>query len=657
MGTYFRYAERNVEKAVNWQEIGKSISDSLIEENRLREEKKAAIDEQTRKDMGVLRDVPQGESPSLNAWGLEFGANATEMRLIQERLLKKGILKPKDYTIQRQNLMDGTNEAFSLVKDASAIYAEGLKRANEGTSAAQEQWQRAQLEIFGDFSKSGLYINPNDYTVSVAMRDPITGRLDENPDSHRSLSSLRGMMSQKIDKYDVEGHLKAVVDKLGTWVNASRPVDRNGNPLTGLKSVEDAMLQPDFVKMENTIIDSMMTNPINVGSVLTDYIKADPTNKKVYTFTTDPKLKGTSPEIIYMVQDPASKQWKPELTPAQESLVKEKLKERLHTMILHKEEAETKFAPQYKPQTPPPPKETFNAVGRLYYGNSGEIQSAVNYIKGFDPENIQDVTRDEKKVTIKYKNGETAELPFYAEDGTLLTQKEFIEQSRIITGIDDIFSAVPKGMYDPSKTFNPTGKGSTHGTPAPKVTTPATPLKSYTNSFVITGTNEKGDPIKQTIPQYVDENLQKWSRFANGMSVAESYSEVANTVLSRLPQELTANMDVNAFDYDETGIGNASVTEIYMPNVMSAPLFIPANMDTSAKKKVLQKLYDRSVSIVTDLQSGKTDVSKINPEELKGDFTEGYFYPYNRDIMYQYVGFKEGETNVAAGGGFDWSEH
>ena len=53
MATFYKYAERSAESQVNWAEIVKNMTDMLRDEVALREEKKAAIDEATRKYFGV----------------------------------------------------------------------------------------------------------------------------------------------------------------------------------------------------------------------------------------------------------------------------------------------------------------------------------------------------------------------------------------------------------------------------------------------------------------------------------------------------------------------------------------------------------------------------------------------------------------------------
>ena len=162
MATYYKYAERSADSQINWAEIGKSMSDMLANETRIREEKKAAIDAASREFGNTLANPPQGEHKGANQWALEYADNASKFMLMQDKLLKSGQMKLKDYTVARQNILDGTDQAFNLSKDFQAVFAEKMERYKTDKSQDLEQWLMAQAEGYSDFNKSQLYINPTD---------------------------------------------------------------------------------------------------------------------------------------------------------------------------------------------------------------------------------------------------------------------------------------------------------------------------------------------------------------------------------------------------------------------------------------------------------------------------------------------------------------
>ena len=72
MATAYKYVEREAENQINWAEVGSNFSNMLNEEARVREEKKAAIDDATREYQKVVANVPVGENYELNKAALAF---------------------------------------------------------------------------------------------------------------------------------------------------------------------------------------------------------------------------------------------------------------------------------------------------------------------------------------------------------------------------------------------------------------------------------------------------------------------------------------------------------------------------------------------------------------------------------------------------------
>ena len=125
----YGYVERDATSFVDWGTIGKNLSDMLQNENKVREEKKAAIDKATNEYANTLANAPQGEHIGMNEWALKYANDAQQARLLQDKLLKSGQLSLKDYTIQRQNLLDGTDQTFNLTKEYQQEYKTKMEGA------------------------------------------------------------------------------------------------------------------------------------------------------------------------------------------------------------------------------------------------------------------------------------------------------------------------------------------------------------------------------------------------------------------------------------------------------------------------------------------------------------------------------------------------
>ena len=342
-GTYYKYAEREADSYVNWAEIGKNMSDMLANENKVREEKKVAINKASREFGEILSNAPQGESKLMNEWALKFGGDAQSARLMQDKLLKSGQLKLNDYLIMRQNITDGTTNAFKLSTEYQEEFKTKWDRMKQDQSQDLEQFLMAEAEGFGNFTQTQLYINPTDGKVSVAYKEKGEDgvyRMSANPSKFTDINSLRNRIKGQFDKYDVNTNMESFVAGLGTEINSlqvaratlgstgliSETLDimqRGAFPIDpvkvkelyskaiagGYKGTQQQWLQDQkslkeitttFFEAETKALQSQLANPYNTSSVLTNALDVCPSNKKLYTYTWDPKDAEANPEKILL---------------------------------------------------------------------------------------------------------------------------------------------------------------------------------------------------------------------------------------------------------------------------------------------------------------------------------------------------------------------
>ena len=166
MATKYGYVQRDPQDTqLNWNQIATDVTDMLQDEVKVREDKKAAIDQATSDYQTILNNIPQGENTELNEFALNGAEKLQKQMLMQETLLKSGQLSPKQYTIMRQNLQDGTDQAFSLFQDYNDEYAEKMAMMSSdlpvGERASKIQnWLMENAESFANFSKSELVNKP-----------------------------------------------------------------------------------------------------------------------------------------------------------------------------------------------------------------------------------------------------------------------------------------------------------------------------------------------------------------------------------------------------------------------------------------------------------------------------------------------------------------
>jgi len=388
MATKIGYVQREPTEQINWAEVGSNFSSILSEEARVREEKKAEIDRATREQQRVLDDAVTGDSKNMNDWSLEFAAEAQNQLLMTNALLKNGQLKPKDYTIVRQNLADGTDQAMTLAQEYQNEYTEKMARAkaNPGStigpdgkpivgSQALETFLMGTAEGFGNFSKSKLVINPQSGNVSVGFIND-KGELESDPNKLVGINTLRNRIKDKIDAYDIDsaivkvkdgqlGVVSQVINKMGglyekgfvqttTGVQIANETTRAKMVAAGTMTQEESDVLGQYAKTEDSWVESQLSNEYNITSLLTNNLGGLAPNGEAYNFTYDPSEEN---ENTILLRNEGNKAV-PDFTSAQGKLhretAKEGLKTRLRGSLDIKTEVKTVGGTQYRPPAPTP---------------------------------------------------------------------------------------------------------------------------------------------------------------------------------------------------------------------------------------------------------------------------------------------------------------
>lgn len=298
--TYYGYVEREADSYIDWGAIGKEMSDTLLEVNRVREEKKQAIDKASTDYVNYLSTAPQGEDKSANEWALDFSDNASQYLRQLDVALKSGRMSLKEYTVRKQNLIDDTKSSFELLSDYQKKFKDKMDRYKNGESQYWEQASMADAEGFGDFTKTGLYINPNTGKISIAKKTQGADgvfTMSDNPNEVMSVGVMKSLLLGEWNRFNAEDATTAIAKTNGAYKTAI--MKQNSN----IKTTEDVLNNPKFQEAETNILNATLANPWDMLSVLTDYKKFAP-NGEQYRFTSDES--DTAEEAILMVVDPKS---------------------------------------------------------------------------------------------------------------------------------------------------------------------------------------------------------------------------------------------------------------------------------------------------------------------------------------------------------------
>jgi hypothetical protein len=333
------------------------------------------------------------------------------------------------------------------------------------SSQELESWLMGTVEGFANFSKSKILINPTDFQISVGMMepDPDNKGVMKLTNNVATVNELRNRIKAKFDKFNTQQATQEVSGKLAEYITAD--IKRGSETRAGyVETLEDAMKRPGYQKALDEAINSYFTNPYNVSSVLTEDIGVDK-NGQAYTFTfNEEEAKGKS-NVIFLERDQSGMP-KPKFTKEQEDAVRGYMKGQIEQQIKHKEEIRPFQEPQ-KQQVPEwmvargdasrAAKTEGNMIAKLYSGNSGEIQAAVDHFNGLGT--VSAVNRTPDGVNVTLNNGVTKTIRFKNPDGTVMSQADFVRAAtKLLVGDNADVNAVLQGAVATGRTaFNATG--------------------------------------------------------------------------------------------------------------------------------------------------------------------------------------------------------
>ena len=472
--TYYKYKERDAESQINWAQVGASITKTLTEEAQSREAKKAAIDKATKESLEYMRNAPTGESVTLQEAAINYSDEVTQSMLNAERLLKSGVMKPRDYAIFQQNLNDGTEQAFGLYQEYQKVYADKMTRFQNGESSQGEVWMMENVEGFADLSQAKF------------THDPVTGKVVAvGPDGKpRSVASLKRQMTTNIDKYDVDGTTADWISKNGSWVEMGRTIGSRTKAGSIVKSIDPTLknlsereiaelgLSPEdgesinlYMQAETDYVESIVNGPNawQAASILTDHVGG-------YEFTQDKSKAGGN--TILLVPD-AQGGLMPELNAEQKKKAEGQLRIAIRNKVDKTQEIQTvnDWNRPTADQEARAGRDKDNQgivgnIGKLYYGDSNEVKDAEDFLRGLNP-NIKSIDRTGTAVVIEYNDGSSENIPFQ-DNGQLKDQLGFIEgaanfllpQGKQITNVRELAT---RGGYT-NRPFNAQSSGFSAGT-------------------------------------------------------------------------------------------------------------------------------------------------------------------------------------------------
>jgi len=455
MATKFGYVKREASNAIDWSAVASQFTDVLKAEVASREAQKKELADASREMVENLDNAPSGEYVDGNTFLANYTADASQVLLTQDRLLKQGILKPRDYSVVRANLNSSNKQMFKLGEAYQEAYKTKMERINaaDPSKRAQmlEQWKMEQAEGLYNLKNSKALINPSNGMVSIGLWKD--GRMVGDPGSFQTVPELMGNLAGEYDYYDVRKNVAAAVEGLGIIDEIDVKYAGEGgldmiyktSSQGGKYSGDDEVLK-EYFEWAGYTADAMMANPLHVTSILTNEGLVDPKTKERYTYTYEPDPKKRKSNEIYLDRT-NNRSGEPVFTTDQSKQVKGAIIERLNDSVDKKIDV-TSSRKGYKPQPVVnrenqqlEDKTTFNMLSDIYYGDAGDVKAAETYFRdNFD--GVQGVQKKGNVIYLTMDDGTVKDVPLVGPDGQLMGFEAFAQSAVLLTGVPNILDSV-----------------------------------------------------------------------------------------------------------------------------------------------------------------------------------------------------------------------
>ncbi len=620
-------------ETTDWSAISNKLDKEMQAVATDRESKRTEIKKNSDEMFDTLNNSPLGNHAGRNEALLEYADNAKQAMLLLDRELKSGNISLKDYTVSAQNLKDGTGQIFDTMEAWNTDYDEAMKRMQNcggdtgvDCSAAQEQFQMMQAEALGKLENHALYINPTNFRVTLGKREVdsngnLTGGISQNQNDFAEVQQLGNRVKQKINKYDLEGNLNQIEGQLSTmWTEYTR-----ANP--GYTTT-DARDNPEYVDAKENWINSRMTNAVDVGSMLTDYLNVNPNTGNPYNFTMDPEEAAKNEDLILLINDPErmnSGLLVPDFSTENGKKQQKAAYDMFNTQLegqLDKIEKPAGTEQQWKSQEGDADNEAEDYVSnlaKLWTGDNDTVNSVLSTIQGANPDITKIFVGTDQKlyITKKDEDGNITEIPGIPKSDNV---KEFIEA--IIThvsGDQDITNlnkaVANSGLYKDMVRGDGVGEF----------------VIDYQEKIDDFNTATKDDGEGGTVsPSLYKVSFNDLEDKYFGHENSNEFIDSAENILEFLPNNKlqggiiqnnnteykyknSDGQEVLLDGYSGRREKGASIT-IFYPELMTAPITIPTYAQTAQGGETMQNVYNQ---IMEDIFNAAKTRQKIRPIDYK----------------------------------------
>jgi len=295
MATFYKYQERDLDSQVNYADIGLGISNLVTDQLATRKAKKEAYDDQVRAFNQYLDEHPVGDDVNMTEFTADYASQMQQQMLANQRAFKNGRISERDNVVFMQNVQNGTKTMFDLSTDYQAEYADKMARMKSNDPANKSQYLESFLvqdaEGYGNFKNAKPIIDPKTGLVLMSVKQK------DGTYETVSAANLQTRIKAKYDYFDTDAAATSVEAGIGTEIiSAIEAASRTkGGSIT---EIEDKELKKGFYGALDTQLSSLLVQPLNVSSILTNTLNED------YDYTFSREEADKNPKKILLITEP-----------------------------------------------------------------------------------------------------------------------------------------------------------------------------------------------------------------------------------------------------------------------------------------------------------------------------------------------------------------
>jgi len=255
--TYYKYAEKKATDFVDWGKISTDINADIQKALTEREERRRTLDKEYMDAMKVIADSPQVDQVDAKAWLLNTTNGASRFLYDNYNLMRKGKMKPADFTVIRQNVQGSMTQLQNDIKTWEAKRKERIAKVLGNKLSSMTEAQYDLLDRYTDLSTTSPVFDAR--TGYLFYTKP--GAKDGDPASILSGNNFFKLNNEgtEVERFDMDKWVKMSKDKVGVYAD----IKNRG----GVGIVKSALQNPDYKNAEEAALNELV-NPNNQYSVV-----------------------------------------------------------------------------------------------------------------------------------------------------------------------------------------------------------------------------------------------------------------------------------------------------------------------------------------------------------------------------------------------------